>query len=68
MKTGCCGESMPVESKMAVGFWQMQTFEMAVRKGGFVPTTVIPLDFLRPSSIVVRTKLAAPSVTTALTG
>lgn len=27
---------MPVESKMAVGFWQMQTFEMAVRKGGFV--------------------------------
>lgn len=28
---------MPVESKMAVGFWQMQTFEMAVRKGGFVP-------------------------------
>ncbi|WP_010544118.1 hypothetical protein [Sphingomonas elodea] len=33
---------MTVESKMAVGFWQMQTFEMAVRKGGFVPGQAIP--------------------------
>lgn len=44
---------MPVERKMAVGFWQMQTFEMAVRKDGFVPNRVLrDIGSSRPSSVV----------------
>lgn len=55
---------MPVESKMAVGFWQMQTFEMAVRKGGFVPGLATePIQLF-----VLFGAIARPTVTTVMRG